>query len=407
MGNTMVLESEDFTQYNLSLLKDNLTYVGSKQHKYLGQIQLWKNKQDPQEWIFSKITQIDVDQNFINSQHNQRLLIKHENLLKYYGCTIKEQTFQGTIKEYRIYYEFLSTNLSRVLQDHQSNGQYIKETFIWKLINQISTVFSYLDSQNKFHSNINLDSLFFDQANNLKILYHGALPNLLSSYAQTLGSYNSNVSLSPQQMNDYQNHLAQLKINPYKQDSYQFGIVLVSLMSGKDVTKYTDFYKEVIHYKQILNILGSAIHHYSQSLVNIVINLLQYDDSLRPNISQILKGKIYKQPSFQNQPQQYNFQNLNLYRIDSKQSFSTQNDRFLYSHQYFKTVPNQQVPQIPQSTIQYSSPLKLSKRSSNECIKQLSFTDVYFTPKTKQSRSISYRYLSGRTFSKIQSPYIK
>lgn len=59
MGNTIVLESEDYISSNISLLRDNLTYISSKQHKYLGQIQIWKNKSNPLEWLFSKV------QNFI------------------------------------------------------------------------------------------------------------------------------------------------------------------------------------------------------------------------------------------------------------------------------------------------------------------------------------------------------
>ncbi|CAD8173927.1 unnamed protein product [Paramecium pentaurelia] len=407
MGNTIVLESEDYISSNISLLKDNLTYISSKQHKYLGQIQIWKNKSNPLEWLFSKITQIDIDKNFIHSQHTQRQQIKHEHLLKYYGCTIKEQTFQGTLKEYRIYYEFQSTNLSKVLQDYQQNGQYVTESFIWKLIKQISTVFGYLESQNKFHSNINFDSLFFDKDQNVKILYHGALPNILTSYAQTLGNYNSNISLSPQQMNDYQNHLACLQINPFKQDSYQFGIVLVSIMSGKDVTKYTDFYKEVIHYQQILNILGSAFYYYSQSLINLVVNLLQYDDQSRPNISQLFKAKIYKQPPnlIQTQFNQIKqTEKINILRVDTTQQYSSQKERS-DTKNIAINLSNKKTRSITKNTIIYSSPFKFSTRTSNAYPKKYSLVDGYFTPKTKQSRTLSYRLFTSTN--KVQSPYIQ
>ncbi|CAD8149345.1 unnamed protein product [Paramecium octaurelia] len=405
MGNTIVFEGENSITSNL--LKDQLKYVGSKQHKYLGQIQLWKNKQNQHEWIFSKISLIDIDENIINSWHIKRKSMQHENLLQYYGCTIKEQTFQGAIKDFRIYYEFLPTNLSKVLKDHQFNGQYVKESFIWKLITQISTVFAYLDSKNKFHSNITFDSLFFDKAHNVKILYYGAVPNLLSNYAQTLGNYNSNRSLSPQQMKDYQNHLTQLQTDPFKQDSYSFGILLVSIMSGKDVTKYTDFYKEVIHYKQILNILGSAYHYYSQSLINIVVSLLQYDDSKRPNISQIFKVKIHKQPTIQYRPQLQIVQQpqtINIYRLDTTQSCSSQNH---HQSQYLLISPTKKTPSKTNNTILYSSPRQASKSSSYAYPKQIQLANGFFTPKTKQSRSISYRFLSSRNFSKVQSPYMK
>ncbi|CAD8154141.1 unnamed protein product [Paramecium pentaurelia] len=405
MGNTIVLENEDYLQSNI--LKDKITYVNSKQHKYLGQIQLWKNKLNPQEWIFSKI---DIDCHLIHSQHAQRKQMQHEYLLKYYGCTIKEQTFQGIIKEFRIYYEFLPTNLSMVIKDHQYQGQYVKESFIWKLITQISIVFSYLDSKNKYHSNINFDSLFFDQAHNVKILYHGALPKLLSIYAQTLGNYNSNISLSPQQMKDYQNQSTYSQINPFKQDSYSFGILLVSIMSGKDLTMYTDFYKEVIHYQRILNILGSAFQYYSQSLINIVVSLLQYDDSKRPNISQIFKVKIHKQPILLYQPQQQTLQQpqtINIYRMDKNQSYSTQNHIYNNQNQYLLISPNKKALSITNNTLVYSSPIKTSTRTSYEYPKQFQLVNGFFTPKAKQSRSLSYRFLTSRNISKIQSPYIK
>ncbi|CAD8174217.1 unnamed protein product [Paramecium octaurelia] len=406
MGNTIVLENEDYISSNISLLKDNLTYISSKQHQYFGQIQIWKNKTYPQEWIFSKITQIDIHQNVINSQHTERKSMKHENLLKYYGCSIKEQTFQGTIKEYRIYYEFQSITLSKVLQDYQQNGQYVAESFIWKLITQISTVFGYLESQNKFHQNITLDSLFFDKEKNVKILYHGALPNILSAYAQTLGNYNSNISLTPQQMKDYQNHLACLQINPFKQDSYQFGIVLVSIMSGKDVTKCTDFYKEVIHYQQILNILGSAFHYYSQNLINLVVSLLQYDDLQRPNISQLFKAKIYKKLPFLNQTQLKKYkqpEKKTIKRVDTNNSYSFQKER-INSINNILTETNKVTRSITTNTILYSSPVKFSTRTSTAYPKKFSFVEGYFTPKNKQSRTISYRFFTSNK--KVQSPYI-
>ncbi|CAK64154.1 unnamed protein product (macronuclear) [Paramecium tetraurelia] len=384
MGNTIILEIENSVTSNL--LRDQLKYLGIKKHNYLGQIQLWKNKQNQHELIFSKISLVDVDENFINNQHTKRKSMQHENLLQYYGCTIKEQKFQGAIKDFRIYYEFLPTNLQMVLKDHQFNGQFVKESFIWKLITQISTVFAYLDSKNKFHSNINFDSLFFDKAYNVKVLYHGAVPNLLSSYAQTLGNYNSNKSLSPQQMKDYQNHLTQLKINPFKQDSYSLGILLVSIMSGKDVTKQTDFYKEVVHYKQILNILGSAYHYYSQSLMNIVVSLLQYDDVKRPNISQLFKVKIFKSPTIQQRPQLQvvqQHQTINIYRIDTTQSYSSQNH---YQSQYHLITPTKKALSITNNTKLYSSPRKASKSSSYEYPKLFQLANGFFTPKAKLSR---------------------
>ncbi|CAK79761.1 unnamed protein product (macronuclear) [Paramecium tetraurelia] len=415
MGNTMVLENEDYISSNISLLKDNLKYISSKRHQYFGQIQIWKNKANPQEWIFSKvhsdqakqITQIDIDQNIINTQHIERKSMKHENLLKYYGCTIKEQTFQGTIKEYRVYYEFQLITLSKVLQDYKQNGQYVAESFIWKLITQISNVFGYLECQNKYHQNITLDSLFFDKEKNLKILYHGALPNILSTYAQTLGNYNSNISLTPQQMKDYQNHLACLQINPFKQDSYQFGIVLVSIMSGKDVAKCTDFYKEVIHYQQILNFLGSAFHYYSQNLINLVVSLLQYDDLSRPNISELLKAKIYKKLPFLNQKQLKKYkqpEKNTLKRMDSKISYSFQTER-TDSLNNILTEHNKLTRSITNTTIIYSSPVKFSSRTSTAYPKKYSLVDGYFTPNTKQSRTISYRFFTSNK--KIQSPYIQ
>ncbi|CAD8102189.1 unnamed protein product [Paramecium primaurelia] len=397
MGNTIVLENEDYLKSNI--LKDKITYVNSKQHKYLGQIQLWKNKLNPQEWIFSKvqivvkqdkISQIDIDCHFIHSQtclkkinfYNQRADILRNN------------------QRIRIYYEYLPTNLSMVLKDHQYQGQYVKESFIWKLITQISIVFSYLNSKNKYHSNINIDSLFFDQAHNVKILLCLNVRKLqFEHFFKSL--------IDEGLLKSIQTYS---QINPFKQDSYSFGILLVSKMSGKDLTKYTDFYKEVINYQQILNLLGSFFQYYSQYLINIVVSLLQYDDSKRPNISQIFKVMIHKQPILFYQPQQQTVQQpqtINIYRMDQKKSYSTQNHIYNNQNQYLLISPNKKALPITNNTLVYSSPRKTSTRTLYENPKQFQLVNGFFTPKAKQSRSLSYRFLTSRNFSKVQTPYIK
>ncbi|CAD8050133.1 unnamed protein product [Paramecium sonneborni] len=288
MGNQTYYVNEQVISMD-GKLEDNLECVGSKQHKYLGQIQLWRRDSKSNPTVFSKLSHSGQRHDINVNEHNDRKKVNHPNILQYYGCQSNYLTFKGNIQQMKFFFEYIPNTLGNVINFHKKNCSYLEENEIWKIIQQIVSACSFLEKLDLFHGDLNPQTILMDNEKQIKILYHNAYPEIITSYAKLLAYQDQNVFISPQQLNDLIKQSVTPQDNPLKTDSFQLGLTLLELMTMTSVLEdCIDYNRKTIYYKSIMDILSSARKRYSQQLINLVQRLITFDEQSRPTLSDIL-----------------------------------------------------------------------------------------------------------------------
>ncbi|CAD8045922.1 unnamed protein product [Paramecium primaurelia] len=277
-------------------LEDNLECIGSKQHKYLGLIQLWRRDSKSKPSIFSKLSHSGQRHDVNINEHNDRKKVNHPNILQYYGCQSNYLTFKGNIQQTKFFFEYIPNTLDNVINFHKKNCSYLEECEIWKIILQIVSACSFLQKLDLFHGDLNPQTIFIDNAKQVKILYHNAYPEIITSYAKLLAYSDASVYISPQQLDALVNQSVTPQDDPQKTDSFQLGLTLLELMTMTSILEdCIDYQRKTIYYKSIMDLLSSARKRYSQQLINLVQRLITFDEQLRPTLSDILFDTNFQQ----------------------------------------------------------------------------------------------------------------
>ncbi|CAK72389.1 unnamed protein product (macronuclear) [Paramecium tetraurelia] len=270
-------------------LEDHLECIGSKQHKYLGLIQLWRRDSKSKPSIFSKQSHSGQRHDLNVNEHNDRKKANHPNILQYYGCQSNYLTFKGNILQTKFFFEYIPNTLDNVISFHKKNCSYLEEAEIWKIILQIVSACSFLQKLDLFHGDLNPQTIFIDNSKQVKILYHNAYPEIITSYAKLLAYSDASVYISPQQLDALVNQSVTPKDDPFKTDSFQLGLTLLELMTMTSILEECiDYQRKTIYFKSIMDLLSSARKRYSQQLINFVQRLITFDEQSRPTLSDIL-----------------------------------------------------------------------------------------------------------------------
>ncbi|CAK71299.1 unnamed protein product (macronuclear) [Paramecium tetraurelia] len=270
-------------------LEDNLECIGSKQHKYLGQIQLWRRDSKSNPTIFSKQSHSGQRHDINTNEHNDRKKVNHPNILQYYGCQSNYLTFKGNILQTKFFFEYVPNTLDNVISFHKKNCSYLEESEIWKIIQQIVSACSFLQKLDLFHGDLNPQTIFIDNSKQVKILYHNAYPEIITSYAKLLAYSDASVYISPEQMDSLATQSVDPTDDPLKTDSFQFGLTLLELMTMTSILEdCIDYQRKTIYFKSIMDLLSSARKRYSQQLIDFVQRLITFDEQSRPKLSDFL-----------------------------------------------------------------------------------------------------------------------
>ncbi|CAD8134730.1 unnamed protein product [Paramecium pentaurelia] len=426
-------------------LEDNLECIGSKQHKYLGLIQLWRRDSKSKPTIFSKQSHSGQRHDINMNEHNDRKKVNHPNILQYYGCQSNYLTFKGNILQTKFFFEYISNTLDNIIDFHKKNCSYLEESEIWKIIQQIVSACSFLQKLDLFHGDLNPQTIFIDNSKQVKILYHNAYPEIITSYAKLLAYQDASVYISPQQLDSLATQSVTPKDDPLKTDSFQFGLTLLELMTMTSIFEdCIDYQRKTIYYKSIMDLLSSARKRYSQQLINLVQRLITFDEQSRPTLSDILfdtnfqqQGSTFlpqskirrytsppKQPERTNSPppdmgfsskspDQRDLSNQSFFRTPLQRSYSPILDRsakYLSPAQsrnttalsIFNKSPNQQ-----KILIQNSTPIKNERGRKLNTVTENTRNVLIISrsPIQNQSRKTSFQYNSNHQSSiKIVNP---
>ncbi|KAM3143298.1 hypothetical protein pb186bvf_004630 [Paramecium bursaria] len=234
----------------------DLDYVKAIQDAEYGSINIYKFGKNN---VFGKFYYLNTSQNEIKDIHQQRELLKHGNLIRYFGYNIEKDFF----KSYEVhiqYYEYIPrTLLTEMLQ----RGTSFKEPEMWMLLEQLVDVCAYLHEQNLFlfHGNLDLKTIRY-QKGKLKILDQFAFPN-------------------PKKEN---------------QDVFQIGVVFLKLMTYNNDLKIYDYGGNPIYDEIKQQLLGLyEKNQYTYQLICLVGMMLRRNNQLRPSCRDILQMLKYRE----------------------------------------------------------------------------------------------------------------
>ncbi|CAK79638.1 unnamed protein product (macronuclear) [Paramecium tetraurelia] len=249
-------------------LSDQLIDQGMLQHPGLGQIQLWKIKESNLPLLFSFHVHVFEKDSSIIDIHNFRSSLKHPNLIEYFACTSSKALNIGKVQSQQFFFAYYPETLKQYIQSRT-----LTEVQIWNIIEQIVNLMVYLQNLNRYHSNINSESIFINDNLHIKMLDKiGQKPNKIA----------------------------------IKDDVRDLGIVIIELL-----TKRTN---QLNFIQQIKNLHGK----FTLQLLQLVAKMIDENIDKRPDFIQIQRmiNNRFKEPIFFNNPER----NANLKKLTGRLS---------------------------------------------------------------------------------------
>ncbi|CAD8065959.1 unnamed protein product [Paramecium sonneborni] len=235
-------------------LSEQLIDQGMLLHPGLGQIQLWKIKEINQPMLFSFHVHIYEKDSSIIEIHNFRSSLNHPNLIEYFACTSSQALNIGMVQSQQFFFAYHQKTIKEFIQTTN-----LVEVQIWKIIEQIVDVMVYLQRKNRYHGNINSESIFITDNFQIKLLDKiGQKPNsqAIKQDVHDLGILA--IELLTKKTNQL-NFISQIK-NLHKKFTLQL-LQLVAKMIDENIDKRPDFLQIQ---KMILNRLKEPIFFNSQ-----------------------------------------------------------------------------------------------------------------------------------------------
>ncbi|CAD8106601.1 unnamed protein product [Paramecium sonneborni] len=220
-------------------LNDQIHFCESISHQSLGKIQIWKIKENSSIKLFSFTRHVYCFDSTLLNIHQKRCSLQHSNLLQYYASTQTQPTFCGSLESQNFFFEYIPQTLQKVLDKRE---QPFPEIEIWKYLEQMVDVLSYLEENQCFHGNINLENIFVTEDNTIKIL-----------------------DQLNQQLTDYL----------LKSDVYDLAESIIELMT-----------KNKFH-KEFKETLKSLTDQYSIQLLSVLAKMLNKNPDKRPNFKEL------------------------------------------------------------------------------------------------------------------------
>ncbi|CAD8173955.1 unnamed protein product [Paramecium octaurelia] len=259
-------------------LSDQLLDQGTLQHPGLGQIQLWKIKASNLPLLFSFHVHIFEKDSSIINIHNFRSSLKHPNLIEYFACTSSKSLNIGKVQSQQFFFAYYPQTLKEHIQSRT-----LTEVQIWKIIEQIVNLMVYLQNLNRYHSNINSESIFINDNLHIKMLDKiGQKPNKIA----------------------------------IKDDVRDLGIVIIELL-----TKRTN---QLNFIQQIKNLHGK----FTLQLLQLVAKMIDENIDKRPDFIQIQKmiNNRFKEPIFFNNPERNGNLNILTGRLSTQEHLNYKMD---------------------------------------------------------------------------------
>ncbi|CAD8149691.1 unnamed protein product [Paramecium octaurelia] len=267
MGNLQTLINYHAPLNYAQDLNEQIIDQGMLEHPGLGQIQLWKIKETNLPPLFSFHVHIFEKDSSIIDIHNFRSSLQHPNLIEYFACTSSKALNIGKVQSQQFFFAYYQKTLKEHIQSTT-----MTEVQIWKIIEQIVDVMVFLQRRNRYHGNINSQSIFITDNLHIKLLDKiGQHPNR----------------------------------NSIKDDVHDLGILVIELL-----TKRTN---QLNFISQIKNLYGK----FTLQLLQLVAKMIDENPDKRPDFIQIqnMVTNRFKEPISLNNLEKNADQNILTQRI--------------------------------------------------------------------------------------------
>ncbi|CAK64321.1 unnamed protein product (macronuclear) [Paramecium tetraurelia] len=277
MGNLQTLINYHAPLNYAQDLSEQIIDQGMLEHPGLGSIQLWKIKETNLPLLFSFHVHIFEKDSSIIDIHNFRSSLQHPNLIEYFACTSSKALNIGKVQSQQFFFAYYQKTLKEHIQSTA-----MTEVQIWKIIEQIVDVMVFLQRKNRYHGNINSQSIFITDNLHIKLL--------------------DKIGQNPNR-------------NSIKDDVYDLGILVIELL-----TKRTN---QLNFIQQIKNLYGK----FTLQLLQLVAKMIDENPDKRPDFNQIqsMVTNRFKEPISLNNLEKNAYQNKLASRISTQGQL--QNDK--------------------------------------------------------------------------------
>ena len=248
-----------------------------------------KNIKDNQIYALKIVKEMENSEeqiNSINREYHIMSNINHPNIEKCYGLFKEFYPIDNCICYFFILEFIKGENLTNFLERYKIMKQNIDQKLIIIILKGILNGLDYLHKQNIFHRDISTDNIMIEnKRNNIKITDFG-ISAYFKQYHFQQNPLFSNQSLvgrtdyaSPEIFLAYQNQ--ERPVYGFKTDIYSLGITMFKLM--------TFCYPSCIKNRNLNIPYSDKIdsNKYDQSLINVIMNMLQDDQRKRPSCQEI------------------------------------------------------------------------------------------------------------------------
>ena len=274
--------------YKVTYLKDNQIYA----------LKIVKEAENDEEQMTN-----------INREYHIMTNINHPNIEKCYGI-FKEFYPIENQNCYFFILEFINgENLTQFLKRYKSLKQNIDQKLIIIILKGILNGLDYLHNQKILHRDISTDNIMIEnERNNIKITDFGISAYYKQYYFQQNPMYSKQSIVgrpdyaSPEIFNAYQNQVK--PVYDFKTDIYSLGITMFKLM--------TFCYPTCIKNRNLNLEFRDKIdsNKYDQSLINVIMNMLQDDQNKRPTCQDIYNSLEFVSTQINNKSNKKTINNI-------------------------------------------------------------------------------------------------
>ena len=239
-----------------------------------------------------------LEANLIDNMMNEVILIE---ILKNKSDSITN--LQGNFYENDDSKEILESapynEIFCLLEEFLKSNKNMKNSKNFKIIDSLINSLCFLQMHGIVHFNINPKTIFFNKTEENVILFDfSRWENIISQWGsiKTILKTSNKDYISPEKRNLFENSACDIiNINPYKSDSYSFGLVLLEMLTKIHITEFNEEQLDIILLLLKIEISIKYVKNEKykmEKIFTIISNCLKTDDEKRWDFIRVFKENI-------------------------------------------------------------------------------------------------------------------
>jgi serine/threonine protein kinase len=290
MGNSTSNNKADLIKYQNFVA--NYQFLRKIKDPRYGEITVLEDKASKELVSLKEVmSKSSVDFNKEMTNLKSRSKITHPNVIKLIGYTHKsEDNLCASFYKFLLIIEYLEMDIEREIIKKKTEDQYYLEEQLWYVADSLAGALSVLQQNNIVHGDLKPGNILISKTGVYKIAEQSIVGNAMPSYHQRLSGYNDvKCYLSPHLVKELQKQNLKPKHNPYKSDVFSLGMVLLHAASLQSCDRFYKWDSFTIDQKEIEQRISSLKLKYSESLQNLLRDMLNFNEDARPDFVELNK----------------------------------------------------------------------------------------------------------------------